>query len=232
MRYSIRKIDAVDLTENLPSGSVQVVMEDIAYESLEKHRKIGTTTRLTGNWFEIFPNSRIPELLAERYRVLASDGHFYFFCDDETRDVVVPMAKAAGFHFWNAIVWDKVNIGMGYHYRKSKEYILFFDKKGKSRQLEDKGMSDVWRIPSLRGNRLIYPTAKPLELYNRLISQSAREGDIVLDGFCGCANSGVAAILANVDYIGGDLSQKAYDLARKRLGTAVAVAAANREQQT
>ena len=118
-----------------------------AYESLEKHRAIGTTTRLkhskasSNDWFKIFPNARFARAVPEVYRVLKPDTHFYLFCDAETMFVAKPEAEQAGFKFWKPLVWDKRTIGMGYHYRARYELILFFEK-GK-RRLNDLGVADV-----------------------------------------------------------------------------------------
>ena len=125
---------------------------DPPYESLEKHRAIGTTTRLkhskasSNDWFAIFPNARFPELFAEVYRVLSKNAHFYLFCDPETMFVAKPLAEEAGFKFWKPLVWDKIAIGMGYHYRARYECILFFEK-GK-RKLNDLGIADIIEAPA------------------------------------------------------------------------------------
>ncbi|WP_440941473.1 DNA methyltransferase [Klebsiella quasipneumoniae] len=100
-----------------------MVVTDPPYESLEKHRKIGTTTRLkvskssSNEWFSIFPNDRFESLLSEIHRVLKNNRHFYIFCDQETMFLLKPIGEKVGFKFWKPIVWDKKAIGMGYHYR-------------------------------------------------------------------------------------------------------------------
>src|SRR5579884_1154559 len=82
--------DAVDWLRTQRSDSLDLLITDPAYESLEKHRAIGTTTRLkqskasSNNWFTIFPNARFEELFAEAYRVLKRNTHLYLFCDPET----------------------------------------------------------------------------------------------------------------------------------------------------
>ncbi len=97
----------------MPAESIDLVVTDPPYESLEKHRAIGTTTRLkhskasSNDWFSIFPNTRFPELFSEVYRVLRKNTHFYLYCDPETMFVAKPMAEAAGFKFWKPIIWDK-----------------------------------------------------------------------------------------------------------------------------
>ena len=166
MTATLHQGDAVTWLRALPSGSVDLIDTDIAYESLEKHRAIGTTTRLTSSWFEIFRNERFPELLAELYRVLARDSHLYVICDQETAfDVVKPMGIAAGFTWWKALVWDKRKIGMGYHYRARFEHVCFLEK-GK-RRLADLGIPDVLEHERVRDG---YPTEKPVAVGDVLVA--------------------------------------------------------------
>src|SRR5438093_7827604 len=75
-RFQLARGDAVAWLRTLPAASVDLVITDPAYESLEKHRAIGTTTRLkhskssSNDWFIIFPNVRFAELFVEAFRVL------------------------------------------------------------------------------------------------------------------------------------------------------------------
>ena len=60
--------------------------------------------------------------------------------------------------------------------------------------LKDVVREDWWDIPYARGNEATgYPTQKPLALYERIIQASSNPGDMVLDPFCGCATTPVAA---------------------------------------
>jgi len=111
--FSLSNLDAVAWLERLPSGSVSLAITDPPYESLEKHRAIGTTTRLkhskasSNDWFAIFPNARFDELFTQLYRVLAKNSHLYLFCDPETMFVAKPAGERAGFKFWKPLIWDK-----------------------------------------------------------------------------------------------------------------------------
>lgn len=216
--FTLHHGDAVSMLRELPDASIDLVITDPPYESLEKHRKIGTTTRLkhskasSNDWFEIFPDARFPDLLAEVYRVLKKHRHFYMFCNSETMFVVKPLAEAAGFKFWKPIVWDKKKIGMGYHYRARYEFILFFEK-GK-RKLNNLGIPDILEADRVwRG----YPTEKPVSVSEILVSQSTQPGEIVLDPFCGSGSAGVAAVKLGRSFIGNDLSKEAVSVTRKRL---------------
>ncbi|WP_192879900.1 DNA-methyltransferase [Haemophilus haemolyticus] len=218
----ISNLDAIDWLKTLDSSSVDLVITDPPYESLEKHRKIGTTTRLkqskssSNQWFEIFPNKRFEELLIEIYRVLKKDSHFYLFCDQETMFVIKPIAEKIGFKFWKPIVWDKVAIGMGYHYRARYEFILFFEK-GK-RKLNNLSIPDI-----LVEKRIVrgYPTEKPINLAKVLIEQSTKENELIIDPFCGAGFVGVAAKLLNRQFYGNDTSLEAITIATDRIKRAV-----------
>lgn len=194
------------------------MLTDPPYESLEKHRAIGTTTRLkhskasSNDWFEIFPNARFGELFVELYRVMRRDAHFYLFCDAETMFVAKPLAEQAGFKFWKPLIWEKRTIGMGYHYRAKYECILFFEK-GK-RKLADLGVADVLSFPRVHNG---YPTEKPFELSEVLVTQSSSPGELVIDPFMGSGSVGVAAIRQGRAFAGNDLGQEAVDITRERL---------------
>lgn len=215
--YSISNLDALDWMRDFPDGSVDLIITDPPYESMEKHRKIGTTTRLkkskasSNQWFEIFPDTRFPEFFAEAYRVLRKHRHLYLFCNSDTMFVVKPMAEAAGFKFWKPIVWDKVKIGMGYHYRARYEFILFFEK-GK-RKLTNLGTPDILTAPRIyRG----YPTEKPPEIAETLVTQSTAEGELVIDPFMGAGSSGIASLQHRRNFHGNDKCLEAAEISRGR----------------
>ena len=62
-----------------------------------------------------------------------------------------------------------------------------------------------------------YPTQKPVKLLERIIKSGSNEGDVVLDPFCGCATTCVAAERLGRKWIGVDISVKAYELVKERL---------------
>jgi site-specific DNA-methyltransferase (adenine-specific) len=220
-RYHLARQDAVAWLRTLASESIDLLVTDPAYASLEKHRAKGTTTRLkvsdgsSNEWFDIFPNARFPEFFEQVYRVLKKDTHFYMYCDQETMFVAKPMAEAAGFKFWKPIVWDKLTMGMGYHYRARYEFILFFEK-GK-RKINDLGVSDVIPFKRIRNG---YPTQKPWEVSAVLIQQSSEVRDVVVDPFMGSASVGYAALGCGRDFMGTDISAKALALSHARLAAA------------
>ena len=221
--FELAAKDAVAWLQTQATESVDLVITDPAYESLEKHRAIGTTTRLkhskasSNDWFSIFPNARFGALLAEVYRVLRRNSHFYLFCDAETMFVVKPQAERAGFRFWKPLVWDKGTIGMGYHYRARYEFILFFEK-GK-RRLSDLGVADVIAARRIVGG---YPAEKPVAVSEVLVAQSSRPGELVADPFMGSGSIGVAALTHGRRFTGTDINPEAVRITAGRLAAAAA----------
>lgn len=81
-------------------------------------------------------------------------------------------------------------------------------------------MGDLWFDISPVGKGaedLGYPTQKPLALLERIIQASTKKGDWVLDPFCGCATACSAAEKLDRNWIGIDISPKAYELLNQRL---------------
>ena len=113
------------------------------------------------------------------------------------------------------------------HYRQTDEQgrrcRIRIDAGKKRYYYPEDGMSmnDWWTdIPSLNSqakDRTGYPTQKPIELLERIINASSNEGDMVLDPFCGCATTCVAAEKLNRKWVGIDVSKEAYELVKSRL---------------
>lgn len=76
---------------------------------------------------------------------------------------------------------------------------------------------DIKPVISGSGQRIGFPTQKPLALLDRIIRASSNEGDIVLDAFCGCGTALVAAQSMHRQWIGLDTSPTACRVMAKRL---------------
>ena len=77
--------------------------------------------------------------------------------------------------------------------------------------------TDIPVINSRSKERLNYPTQKPLALLHRIIQASSREGDVVLDPFCGCGTAIHAAQNLNRQWIGIDICVNACKVIEQRL---------------
>ena len=77
--------------------------------------------------------------------------------------------------------------------------------------------TDIPAINSQSDEATGYPTQKPLDLYERIIKASSNEGDFVLDPFCGCATTPVAAENLRRQWVGIDIWDKAHETVLNRL---------------
>lgn len=78
---------------------------------------------------------------------------------------------------------------------------------------------DVWEITmgTGTGERLGFPTQKPEVLLERIIRASSKEGDIILDAFCGCGTTLVVAQREKRNWVGIDISPTACRVVAKSL---------------
>ena len=102
-----------------------------------------------------------------------------------------------------------------WHTVKGKRYKVYLDD-------EEKGVKigDVWTMPpigSTAKERIGYPTQKPEALLERIIKASSREGDFILDPFCGCGTTIIAAQKLSRRWIGIDITHLAINLMKYRL---------------
>lgn len=77
--------------------------------------------------------------------------------------------------------------------------------------------TDIDRIGNTSGERLGYPTQKPLALLERIVSVSSNKDDLVLDPFCGCGTTIHAAQKLERHWIGIDVTHLAIALVERRL---------------
>lgn len=139
-----------------------------------------------------------------------------------------------GFKIINNITWQKTNPPPNLVCRcftHSTETILWAQKDDKKsrhyfnyplmKKLNGgKQMKDVWTGPlTPRSEKTFgkHPTQKPVYLLERILLASTREGDVVLDPFCGSSTTGVACKHFKRNYIGIDNNLQYIQLSIERL---------------
>ncbi|KYC46849.1 MAG: DNA methylase [Candidatus Methanofastidiosum methylothiophilum] len=130
------------------------------------------------------------------FRMLKTGGHCYLFLPADSsseclykgekiskhhfNDMVIKMMEEEGFIFNKRIIWDKVNIGMGYNARDRHEQIIFFSK-GKRRMPVDRSIADVLSHKRVSHQVRMHENEKPIELYEDIIKLCSNEGEVLLD---------------------------------------------------
>ena len=160
---------------------------------------------------------------------------YYRYADDDGRrfmsgDLGAAGLQGGGYEYeWKGVtrVW---RVPLTTMERLDSEGRIFYTRSGIPRIKryldESKGnpIQDVWTdIQPLRSwhkERLGYPTQKPQALVERIIQVSSKEGDVVLDPFCGCGTAVAAAENLNRQWLGIDITHLAVALMKNRLKTA------------
>ena len=119
------------------------------------------------------------------------------------------------------LTWHKLNPSplINNNYLPDTEYILFFREKGVKiyGNYHTKRKYYLSLTNKVDKQKYKHPTIKPLELIERHIINSSKEGDLVLDCFCGSGTTLVGAINQNRRYIGFEIDKKYYEIAKKRI---------------
>lgn len=223
-------LDATDWLQSLPNDSVDCIVTDPPYWSLEKHRAMGTTTRLQGDWFPVIDSEDLWIVMCEFERVLKKNCHAWVMCDHEVVPYILSYAREDNlFDYAKPYPVIKktrdgsgIRQGMGYHGRCCHEYVVLLEKG--RRRFSDENWPDVFQFPwtgdteskRYTENGRPYPTAKPLALYRRLIELSTQPGDTVIDPYAGSGPLAEAATATGRIAMINDISEKAVSTCRMR----------------
>ena len=103
------------------------------------------------------------------------------------------------------------------------EYIIFF-RKGKGVKINNAGTGSIFSIPKVKAPsqrgvvwEKIHPSIKPVELMQKLILNSSKQGETILDFTMGSGSTAIAAISLNRNFIGMQIDPKIYKDAQNRI---------------
>ena len=82
-------------------------------------------------------------------------------------------------------------------------------------------LRDLWQ--PYCGGKMYHPTQKPVPLLEYLIKTYTNEGDTVLDNCMGSGSTGVACVNTKRDFIGVELDENYFDIARRRINDTAGV---------
>lgn len=224
--HDVYHIHYRELLGDLDPESVDLFLTDIPYNTQESQRNRGTHPRLV-NFFPVLDEEDWFWVLTGMSRALKPSGRALLMTDEKAMDQVkraVQLSKEAhkrnyrttqlSLVYWDALVWNKINRGMGYHGAKQHEFIMIFEKlPAKYKYGKDRSLLEAKSVLT----RTKYPTEKPIELARQLIEFASQPGDFIVDPFCGSGTFGVAAKQLNRDFVGGDINEEAVQLTEARL---------------
>ena len=216
--------DCLKLMKDIPDGSVDLVLTDPPYLcNYSRHdSKSRFSNKIANDENNCANKNMIEKYLHECYRIMKDNTAIYCFCNYKKIDFFKQQIEKAGFHLKNIIIWDKQKNGMGdlsTTFGYSYEFIIFASKG--QPKIRGKRISDVWQFPRVKPKEQTHQNQKPVDLLKQAIEKSSDEGAVVFDGFMGSGSTGVACVNTNRRFIGIELDDKYFEIAKQRIDAAI-----------
>lgn len=231
MNVDLRNGDCLEILKTIPDKSIDLIVTDCPYhivgggctnvkrddEPSGIFNRRNAFTQKNAKSGKLFDNNDIEfkEWLPDLFRILKNDSHCYIMINARNLKELQLEAEKVGFKFQNILVWRKNNATPNRYYLNNCEFILML-RKGKARSINNMGTKNVLDIPNIIGKKK-HPTEKPVELMKILIENSSNKNDVVIDPFMGVGATGVACKELNRNFIGIELDENYFNIAKKRI---------------
>ena len=217
MDYKLYQGDCLEVMGSIKDKSIDLIVTDPPY--LMNYQ---SNRRKKEDRFDKIKNDKenymlIQDYLEECHRIMKDNTAIYCFCSWHNIDFFKREFEKY-FKLKNIIVWNKNNHGTGDlkgAYAPKHEFILF-GHKGRT-LLREKRIPDIIDCSKVPSKKLTHPTEKPQELLEIFIKQSSDEESIIFDGFMGTGSCGIAAKKLNRKFVGIELDEKYFNIAKDRL---------------
>ena len=198
--------DCLEMLKQMPKNNVDLILTDPPYGKKADKGTNGFGTaknrRYNGSWDSRRPTKEVfDEMLRVGKNVIIFGGNY--FCD------ILPPSN-----HW--IFWDKKgDIAFQNPFADGELIYTTFKKPIKRIVFKQQGF-----ITDSKDKRY-HPTQKPSELVEMLIKEYSAEGDTILDCFMGSGTTGIACINTNRRFIGIELDEGYFNIAKKRIDEAI-----------
>ena len=212
----IYNMDCMEGLKLLNDNSVDLVIIDPPY--LLNLNKVKKPTNMNNYANELLNlkngfDLKVLDILIQKMKKI----NIYIYCSKrQVKDLLNYFSDKNCNH--EILTWHKLNPSplINNNYLPDTEYILFFREKGVKiyGNYHTKRKYYLSLTNKVDKQKYKHPTIKPLELIERHIINSSKEGDLVLDCFCGSGTTLVGAINQNRRYIGFEIVIKYYVIAK------------------
>ena len=218
--------DCYEEVKKIPDKSIDLIYIDIPY--LFENGGASDTPlsqrikKLRNTELENISNG-IDYSILDELRRTQEHIYIYIWCSKEQLFPLMKYYISKGCRI-NLLVWCKTNPtpATNNSWLPDIEYCLVFKEEGTPRYNDGYDLKSKWYIsPINKTDKDIWhhPTIKPLELVERHIKHSTNEGDVVLDCFMGSGTTGVACRNLNRKFIGIEIDEEYFNIAKKRIET-------------
>lgn len=239
--YKLYLSDTFDCLKTLPKESVDMIFADPPYFLSNNGISCSAGKQVSVNKGEWDEGVSLEEKhkfnrrwLRACKRVLKQNGTIWISGTFHNIYSVGMALEQEGYKIINNITWEKTNPPPNLACRcftNSTETVLWAKKNEKKavhyfnyplmKEINGgKQMKDVWiggLTPKREKSEGKHPTQKPEYLLERIILAASKEGDIILDPFCGSSTTGVVSVRNGRKYVGIDNCKEYIELSQRRL---------------
>lgn len=209
--------DCREIIPQLPEWSVDLLLTDPPYAAAAATMTTGfAKEKWGGNWGDMSLVSLLAELVIDA-RVLTPGHQAFWFCDHLSYAALVP-SFFRRYALVQSIVWDKDVLGVGAHFRKQTEFIIYA-RKADSPVTTSTSLRDLVRYSPDYASKE-HAAQKPLPLILHFATATAWR--TVLDPFAGSGTTLVAAKQLGRRAVGIEIEERFCEIAARRLSRAVA----------
>lgn len=206
--------DCMELMNNIPNESIDLVLTDIPYNVV--NREDNGLRKLDKENADILTFDLI-NFLEQLYDKAKST--IIIFCGKEQVSIIHSFfnnKQKKGMGTVRQLIWEKSNPSPmnGQHiYLSGVENAIWFKKRGGTFNAHCK--NTVFKYPI--GRSKLHPTEKNHLLLQELILDNSNENDLILDPCMGSGSTGVVALQNNRNFLGIELDQNYFEIAKNRL---------------
>ena len=206
--------DCMELMNNIPNESIDLVLTDIPYNVV--NREDNGLRKLDKENADILTFDLI-NFLEQLYDKAKST--IIIFCGKEQVSIIHSFfndKQKKGKGTVRQLIWEKSNPSPmnGQHiYLSGVENAIWFKKRGGTFNAHCK--NTVFKYPI--GRSKLHPTEKNHLLLQELILDNSNENDLILDPCMGSGSTGVVALQNNRNFLGIELNQNYFNIAKSRL---------------
>jgi site-specific DNA-methyltransferase (adenine-specific) len=232
MEQYINKIihaDCMDILKQLPDKCIDLVLTDPPY--LYKNLKGGSDSllskRITKAFFDLENiSSGISLDFCKEIIRLQNKINTYIWCSKDQIIDYLNFFVTDNKCSYDILCWHKTNAIPTFNnkYLTDKEYCLYFRKGGYCMPQNYNDAITIFQEPIniTDKNKYNHPTIKPLKIFEKLIKNSSKENDLILDCFSGSGTTAVACHNLNRRFICIEKDEDYYKASVERLENAKA----------
>lgn len=215
----LRQGDCLELMKDIPDKSIDMIITDPPYSTPVitwfGRKQVKNVADLS------IQETYMKTLKSEFERILKPEAPVFIFCDDR----YYPSIYRAFYDWKNVqmLIWDKGKIGMGKPFRKRHELLIYANRES----IDYYRTENITHYPTVLNysvvseHERVHPAQKPVKLLQDLIIGFSKDGDTILDCFMGSGSTGVACINTNRNFIGIELDEKYFNIAKERINNVV-----------